>query len=138
MNPIAVAELTQLGTSLLSHGIRKISSSHEVASNDAFSHRLSEISSSGNLSSQRSPEELRADILKSDHLCQFLSQNSEDSLTLDKLADGTIRITSSSGDFLTLNCNSEIGKLASEYFDSCFSHKRFLSSERQNAVILSR
>jgi hypothetical protein len=59
-----------------------------------------------------------------------------DTIHLDKLADGSMRLVSSSGDFLTLSPNSEIGQKASQFHSSSLNIGENITASRPNSVTL--
>lgn len=135
MNPLAVSELTRLGSSLLKNSINSIHSKTNIQ-NVASSQFENELN---NAQKATTPVEVKAqkiELLKDPALSPFLDQNSDNTIHLDKLADGTMRLISSSGDFLTLDPNSEIGQKASQFHSSSLNIGENISASRPNSVTL--
>lgn len=134
MNPIAVTELTRLGSSLLSRGIESISGKPSPQLDPSvFANELS--------SAEAKPEvidieNVRSQLLKDPTLANFFKQNTDNTIHVDRLADGSMRLVSSSGDFFTLGKNSKVCQLASDFHTKCLESNKNLSPSRTNSVLL--
>jgi len=134
MNPIAVAELTQLGSSILRKGISSLSKTENHPSNpSAFADKLKGAESALTRSELK---DLKIQLLNDSSLSDFFKQNTDNTIHLDKLADGSMRLTSSSGDFITLAQGSTTGQLAIQFHDASLEACENLSPSRENSVLL--
>ena len=134
MHPSLIHEIASIGTSLLSRGIESASRINKPGPDPKlFSAKLSEAQA---LPETRSIEEMRTDIIESSSISQFLEQNKGNSISLDLLADGSMKLLSSSGDFLTLDKQTEICILARKFHQACLSSGESLSQDRPSLVKL--
>ena len=134
MNPIAVAELTHLGSSILRSGISSLSKTdNQLTTPSAFADKLQ-----GAKNSIKPAElsDLKDKLLKDPSLAEFFQQNIDNTIHLDKLADGSMRLTSSSGDFVTLPNDSPSGQLAMQFHDASIRANQNLSTNRKGSVLL--
>jgi len=135
VNPLAVSELTRLGSSLLKNGFNSIRSKTNVQ-NVQSTHFENELKSAQKLTTPTELEAQKVELLKDPALSPFLKQNSDNTIHLDKLADGSMRLVSSSGDFLTLSPNSEICQKASQFHSSSLNIGENITASRPNSVTL--
>jgi hypothetical protein len=134
MNPIAVAELTQLGSSILRKGISSLSKTENLPTTpSAFADKLKGAESALTRSELN---DLKTKLLNDSYLSDFFNQNTDNTIHLDKLADGSMRLTSSSGDFITLPKGSTTGQLAMQFHDASIKASENLSPSRENSVLL--
>ncbi len=134
MHPSVISEITHLGSSLLSRGIESLSRTNQPPANPKlFSKQLAVAQS---LDPKENIEEIQRDILDSPAISNFLKQNRDCVITLDQLADGSMKISSSSGDFITLDHSSELCTLARKYYHACQSEGVRLSKDRPGSVTL--
>ncbi len=134
MNPIAVAELTQLGSYILRQGISSLSKTENHSTTpSAFADKLKGAESTLTRSDLN---DLKTKLLNDSYLSDFFNQNTDNTIHLDKLADGSMRLTSSSGDFITLPKGSTTGQLAMQFHDASIKASENLSPSRENSVLL--
>ena len=100
----------------------------------AFSTELEDATS---LSQTSKPiSSLRHDLLQDPSIQSFMSANAGNEIYLQKRADGSSQILSSSGDTMVIGQNTKTNALLHHYFDKCEQEGAFLSPHRPNSVLL--
>ena len=129
MNPVIATGLINIGGNLLRQALPPSSDSSSTTKAN-FEKDLVEFQNrdAGKIENL---DQLRSDLLKSPVVNEFLSQNTECSITLDQFSDGSIRILSSSGDFMTLPPILQIANWqASSYKDRLHLEKTYIHKLR--------
>ncbi len=138
MNPIVATSLINLGGSILGKAIPS-----SVPSIPPSGTRLSfEDSLNRSLPAPVAPpidlEKTKDTLVTCPELSDFLSRNQGNRITLDEMADGSIRFLSSSGDFTVLGKGSAAWEPARQYLNGCLQTQCNLSTDRiRSAVLLS-
>lgn len=135
MNPVIATSLINLGSNIIHNAFPGPTASDKVLGND-FDKDLR-----GILSRETPAHEdfnlLREEVLASPGLKDFLSRNKGNSITLDQMADGSVRLLSSSGDFMTLHIDHPSCEVASQFLRSSLAAGKNLNQQRPNSVYLT-
>lgn len=135
MDPVIATGLINLGGNLLKQALpatAEVSPATEANfENNLLAHQHSNIAKIGDL------DQLRSDLLKSPEVSEFLSRNTGNSIALDQLSDGSVRLLSSSGDFISLRPDTSTCRLANQFFHSSIASGENIHPQRVNSVILT-
>ena len=134
MDPVIATGLVNIGSNILQKILPQTPKSSENLGPSSFESNLKEIQSSSH--SPHGLEALRTELKGSPELTDFLSQNSGDTITLDQMSDGSVRLLSSSGGFMTLRPESPTCAKANQFMKASISTGQNLSPDRKNSVIL--
>ena len=124
MNPIIASSLVNLGRDFVSSGV-KLLSEHNLTPTDkkSFALKLQTAKTQQGINpNNQNLDQLKKDLLNNPALKKFISQNDGHTLQLDKSANGSFRILSSSGDLFIFNQSSPCAQVAAEYHNLCL-HK---------------
>ena len=138
MNPIFATGLVNLGKDFLSSGV-KLFSQENLTSVDKKSFALklqSAKDQQGLIPQNRNLDHLSKELLNDPELRKFISQNEGHTLQLDKSANGTFRILSSSGDLFVINQSSPCIHLAQAYHNACLSKGQNLVPSDPSKVLI--
>ena len=123
MNPIFATGLVHLGKDFVSSGIKLFRQGNlPTIDKQSFDHKLQSAKAKQGTSPQKQNlDHLRKELLNDPELRKFISQNEGHKLQLDKSANGTFRILSSSGDLFVIDHSSPCLHLAQAYHNACLS-----------------
>lgn len=130
MNPVVASSLVSMGKNLFD----KVSTPNTdlpKPSSESFSQELDAVSS---VDKGLTRKELKQQFMQSPAIQSFLEKDTGDTLYLEKRADGSMQILSSTGRTLILNQGSQACKNAQNFFESCMQEQAHLSDHRPNAV----
>lgn len=130
MNPVVASSLVSMGKNLFD----KVSTPNTdlpKPSSESFSQELDAVSS---VDKGLTRKELKQQFMQSPAIQSFLEKDTGDTLYLEKRADGSMQILSSTGRTLILNQGSQACKNAQNFFESCMQEQSHLSDHRPNAV----
>jgi hypothetical protein len=135
MDPIIATGVINLGSTLINKVLPK--TPNDFHSNKVnFDKDLTQFTEAKVLSSSEISD-LRKEVLSLPGVKEFLSKNEGNSISIDKMSDGSVRLLSTSGDFMTLRPDHPSSALVSKYFDSSISASTNLNQQRPNSVILT-
>jgi hypothetical protein len=134
MNPVLATNLINLGSNIVN---KVLSSENElrVAPAGDFETKLRNFQIKPIDEAQL--EGIKSELLQSPELKNFIEKNSNSTISLDQLSDGSIRVLSSSGDFLTLNKESLLLAKADQFLNGSLRISKNLNPDRANSVILT-
>ena len=134
MNPVVATSLINLGSNIVNKAFSPQVATPSVSKAD-FESNLKNFQDQPISSSDL--QVVKTELLNSPELKTFLSNNSECTISVDQLSDGSVRILSSSGDFITLNQNSPLLAKADQFLHGSLEIGKNLNPERTNSVILT-
>ena len=134
MNPVVATSLINLGSNIVNKAFSPQVATASVSKAD-FESNLKNFQDQPISSSDL--QVVKTELLNSPELKNFLSNNSECTISVDQLSDGSVRILSSSGDFITLNQNSPLLAKADQFLHGSLELGKNLNPERTNSVILT-
>jgi hypothetical protein len=134
MDPIIATGLVNIGGNILQKILPSNRPSVENSKSSSFESNLKDLQDSS--LSLKSLDTLRTEITDSPELQDFLSRNSGNKISLDKLSDGSVRVLSSTGDFMTLRPESPACAKANQFMEDSIYSDQNLSPDRKNSVIL--
>lgn len=134
MNPVVATSLINLGSNIVNKAFSPQVATPSVSKAD-FESNLKNFQDQPISSSDL--QVVKTELLNSPELKNFLSNNSECTISVDQLSDGSVRILSSSGDFITLNQNSPLLAKADQFLHGSLELGKNLNPERTNSVILN-
>jgi len=134
MDPIIATGLVNIGSNIVQKVFRTDITSTQNTQSLSFESNLNK--AGGVSTSQPNMEGLRSELKDSPELKDFLSQNSGNTITMDQLSDGSVRVLSSSGSFMTLRPDSPTCSKACQFMELSTSTGQNLSPDRSNSVIL--
>ena len=134
MNPVVATSLINLGSNIVNKAFSPQVATPSVSKAD-FESNLKNFQDQPISSSDL--QVVKTELLNSPELKTFLSNNSECTISVDQLSDGSVRILSSSGDFITLNQNSPLLAKADQFLHGSLELGKNLNPERTNSVILN-
>lgn len=134
MNPVVATSLINLGSNIVNKAFSPQVATPSVSKAD-FESNLKNFQDQPISSSDL--QVVKTELLNSPELKNFLSNNSECTISVDQLSDGSVRILSSSGDFITLNQNSPLLAKADQFLHGSLELGKNLNPERTNSVILT-
>ena len=103
-------------------------------SNRAFSAELQDATSFSDTS--KPVASLRQELLQDPSIQSFMSANAGNEIYLQKRADGSSQILSSSGDSMVIGQNTNTNLLLQNYYDKCVQEGVFISPHRPSSVLL--
>ena len=138
MNPIFATGLVNLGKDFVSSGIKLFSQGNlTTIDKQSFANKLESANAQQSSSPQKQNlDHLRKELLNDPELRKFISQNEGHNLQLDKSANGTFRLLSSSGDLLIIDQSSPCLHLAQAYHKACLSNGQNLVSSDHSKVTI--
>ena len=134
MNPVVATSLINLGSNIVNKAFSPQVATPSVSKAD-FESNLKNFQDQPISSSDL--QVVKTELLNSPELKTFLSNNSECTISVDQLSDGSVRILSSSGDFITLNQNSPLLAKADQFLHGSLKLGENLNPERTNSAILT-
>jgi hypothetical protein len=134
MDPVIATGLVNIGSNILQKILPSNPPSVENSKSSSFESNLKDLQDSS--LSPKSLETLRAEIKDSPELQDFLSRNSGNKISLDKLSDGSVRVLSSTGDFMTLRPESPACANANQFLANSVSSGQNINPGRENSVML--
>ena len=134
MNPVVATSLINLGSNIVNKAFSPQVATHSVSKSD-FESNLKSFQDQPISSTDL--QAVKTELLNSPELKNFLSNNSECTISVDQLSDGSVRILSSSGDFITLNQNSPLLAKADQFLHGSLELGKNLNPERTNSAILT-
>lgn len=134
MNPVVATSLINLGSNIVNKAFSPQVATPSVSKAD-FETNLK--SFQDHPISSTDLQAVKTELLNSPELKNFLSNNSECTISVDQLSDGSVRILSSSGDFITLNQNSPLLAKADQFLHGSLELGKNLNPERTNSAILT-
>jgi len=138
MNPIFATSLVNLGRDFVSSGVKLFTKGNLTPTDkQSFALKLQSVKAQQGLNSQsQNLDQLRKDLLNNPELRKFISQNDGHTLQLDKSANGSFRILSSSGDLFVIDQSSSCIQLAQEYHHACISKGQNLVPADHSKVLI--
>ena len=134
MDPVIATGLINIGGIILQKILPSNPPSVENSKSSSFESNLQDIQ--GSSPTSKSLETLRDEITNSPELKDFLSRNSGNEISLDKLSDGSVRVLSSTGDFMTLRPESPACANANQFLANSMSSGQNINPGRENSVML--
>ncbi|MDG1356542.1 MAG: hypothetical protein P8P90_09910 [Opitutales bacterium] len=134
MDPVIATGLINIGGNILQKILPSNPPSVENSKSSSFESNLQDIQ--GSSPTSKSLETLRDEITNSPELKDFLSRNSGNEISLDKLSDGSVRVLSSTGDFMTLRPESPACANANQFLANSMSSGQNINPGRENSVML--
>ena len=134
MDPVIATGLINIGGNILQKILPSNPQSVENSKSSSFESNLQDIQ--GSSPTSKSLETLRDEITNSPELKDFLSRNSGNEISLDKLSDGSVRVLSSTGDFMTLRPESPACANANQFLANSISSGQNINPGRENSVML--
>ena len=135
MDPVIATGVINLGSTLINKVFPK--TPNDFNSNKVnFDKNLNQYTDTKILSSIEISD-LRKDVMSLPGVKEFLAKNEGNSVSIDKMSDGSVRLLSTSGDFTTLLPDHPSSALVSQYFDSSIAASTNLNQQRSNSVILT-
>jgi len=134
MNPILASNLLNVGSNLMNRILPPSTPAETGPGAVSFEAKLE--NAQENRALPINLEKLKNEILENPDIQSFLSSNPNCEITLDQMSDGSMRILSSSGDFMTLNSGTSLCTKVSQYFQSSIDSGEHLSADRAHAVVL--
>jgi hypothetical protein len=133
MNSVLASGLLNVGKNIFDN-LSKPSPVQFQKSNNTFTTELE--SATSLIDSSKPISSLRQELINDPAVQSFLSANAGNEIYLQKRADGSSQILSSSGESLILGKNSQTNQLLHTYFDKCVQEGAFLSPHRPGSVLL--
>jgi hypothetical protein len=134
MNPVVATSLINLGSNIVNKAFSSPIATTPVTKTD-FESNLKSFQDQP--VSKTDLEKVKTELLNSPELKEFLSKNSDCTISVDQFSDGSVRILSSSGDFITLNQNSPLLAKADQFLNGSLELGENLNPERTNSAILT-
>ena len=134
MNPVVATSLINLGSNIVNSAFSSPVATAPVTKTD-FESNLKNYQDQP--VSKTDLEKVKTELLNSPELKEFLSKNSDCTISVDQFSDGSVRILSSSGDFITLNQNSLLLAKADQFLHGSLELGENLNPERTNSAILT-
>ena len=139
MDPIITGGIVSAGKTLLTGIASHMASPSEhakVSANTSFPDQLGKASNQQTFKTYANSKAISKDLVQDPEINSFMERNKANDVFVEKRADGSAQLLSSSGEVLILPEGSEPCKLALQYFDRCLEEKAQLSDFRTNAVLL--
>ena len=133
MNSVLASGLLNVGKNIFDN-LSKPSPVQFEKSSNTFSTELEAFTSS--IDSSKPISSLRQELLNDPALQSFLSANAGNEVYLEKRADGSSQILSSSGESMILDKSTKTNHLLYSYYDKCVKEGAFLSPHRPGSVLL--
>ena len=134
MNPVVATSLINLGSNIVNKAFSSSVATGPVTKTD-FETNLKGFQDQP--ISKTDLEKVKTELLNSPELKEFLSKNSDCTISVDQFSDGSVRILSSSGDFITLNQKSPLLAKADQFLHGSLELGENLNPERTNSAILT-
>ena len=134
MNPVVATSLINLGSNIVNKAFSSPVATTPVTKTD-FESNLKSFQDQP--VSKTDLEKVKTELLNSPELKDFLSKNSDCTISVDQFSDGSVRILSSSGDFITLNQKSPLLAKADQFLNGSLELGENLNPERTNSAILT-
>ena len=134
MNPVVATSLINLGSNIVNKVFSPLVPTPPANQTD-FEANLK--SYQDQPVSKTDLEKVKTELLNSPELKDFLSKNSGCTISVDQFSDGSVRILSSSGDFIKLNQNSPLLAKADQFLHGSLTLGQNLNPERTNSAILT-
>ncbi len=143
MNPIIASSLAHLGKDILASGIQVFQPSKTASLPSSSRIFTSELESAQNIGAQQDTvlsakelDQIKEQLLKDPKIREFIEQNLGSTIHLDKLANGSFRLLSSSGALHVVEKDSVSAQLANHYHNGCIQLNQNLDSADASKVIL--
>ena len=144
MNPIIASSLAHLGKDILASGIQVFQPSKTASLPSSSRIFTSELESAQKIGthhqdkvlSVKELDQIKEQLLKDPKIREFIEQNLGSTLHLDKLANGSYRLLSSSGALHVIEKDSATSQLANHYYNGCVKLNQNLVSSDSSKVIL--
>jgi len=143
MNPIIASSLANLGKDILAGGIQVFQRSKSAslpASSQIFTSELESAQKIGShqdmVFSTKDLDQIKKQLLKDPKIREFIEQNLGNTIHLDKLANGSFRLLSSTGALHVIEKDSTTSHLANEYHNGCLKLNQNLVNSDSSKVIL--
>ena len=143
MNPIIASSLANLGKDILAGGIQVFQPSKSAPLPSSSQIFTSELESAQNIGSHQDTvlstkelDQIKDQLLKDPKVREFIEQNLGNTIHLDKLANGSFRLLSSSGALHIIEKDSAACRLASDYHNGCVKLNQNLVSSDSSKVTL--
>jgi len=143
MNAIIASSLANLGKDILAGGIQVFQPSKSASlpsSSKVFTSELKSAQKAGAIQdtvlSTKDLDQIKEQLLKDPKIREFIEQNLGSTLHLDKLANGSYRLLSSSGALHVIENDSATSQLANHYYNGCVKLNQNLVSSDSSKVIL--
>jgi hypothetical protein len=134
MNPVVATSLINLGSNIVNKAFTSQAATTPASKTD-FESNLKSFQDQP--VSKTDLEKVKSELLNSPELKEFLSKNSDCTISVDQFSDGSVRILSSSGDFITLNQNSPLLAKADQFLHGSLKLGENINPERTNSAILT-
>ena len=134
MNPVVATSLINLGSNIVNRAFSSPDATTPATKTD-FESNLKSFQDQP--VSKTDLEKVKTELLNSPELKEFLSKNSDCTISVDQFSDGSVRILSSSGDFITLNHKSHLLAKADQFLHGSLELGENLNPERNNSAILT-
>ena len=134
MNPVVATSLINLGSNIVNKAFSSKVDATPVSKTD-FESNLKSFQDQP--VSTTDLEKVKTELINSPELKEFLSKNSDCTISVDQFSDGSVRILSSSGDFITLTENSPLLAKADQFLHNSLKLGKNLNPERTNSAILT-
>jgi len=144
MNPIIASSLANLGKDILAGGAQLFQlskSTYLPAPSGIFKSELESAQKIGThhqdkVLSVKELDQIKEQLLKDPKIREFIEQNLGNTVHLDKLANGSFRLLSSSGALHVIEKDSTTSHLANEYHNGCLKLNQNLVNSDSSKVIL--
>ena len=143
MNPIIASSLANLGKDILAGGIQVLQPSKAASlpsSPRIFTSELETAQKVGThqdtVLSTKELDQIKEQLLKDPTIRDFIEQNLGNTIHLDKLANGSFRLLSSSGALHVIKKDSAASRLANDFHNGCVKLNQNLVSSDSSKVIL--
>jgi len=143
MNPIIASSLANLGKDILAGGIQVFQPSKSAslpASSQIFTSELESAQKIGShqdmVFSTKDLDQIKKQLLKDPKIREFIEQNLGNTIHLDKLANGSFRLLSSTGALHVIEKDSATSHLANDYHNGCVKLNQNLVTSDSSKVIL--
>ena len=137
MDPIIAGGLVSAGKNLLDGISNQLASKKSVEAQGrvSFPEELGKASRENASVRFSNSKSARLALMENPQVSSFMEKNANSQVYLEKRADGSIQLLSSSGETLILTKDSEACRQAINYFDLCLEEKSNLTEFRPNAVL---
>ena len=137
MDPIIAGGLVSTGKNLLNGISNQIVSQKTTEAKGcvSFPEELGKASRQETTVSFSDIKSVRVALMENPQVSSFMEKNANSQVYLEKRADGSVQLLSSSGETLVLKKDSKACIQAINYFDLCLKEKSNLTEFRPNAVL---
>ena len=143
MNPIIASSLVNLGKDFLAGGIQVFQPSKTAPLPSSSRIFTSELESAQKIGTQQDTvltskelDQIKEQLLNDPKIRDFIEQNLGNTIHLDKLANGSFRLLTSSGALHVIEKDSAAAQFASHYHNGCVQLNQNLVSSDSSKVIL--